>query len=233
MSKLRSVPIATPATGLAEMIGATIGAVVVGGGICRAIGAGPIKACIDVYKRCKEGGYPVENLQMAYTPINNFDGFSQLLEKNGFKLNSFGHPDISLAINPLTSESLFIVKSVDGIGIISDSRDLIQSSIQSFATQELAFALEEMGFKVNVEEKGEDKVITARDTQRNYVDIKISKDVIKADIDTRRSRRPKCDIIQQLISQKLREPNKKATLEPKKKKRLEDNSYAHIRRRRI
>ncbi|MDI6891200.1 MAG: hypothetical protein QMC83_09755 [Thermodesulfovibrionales bacterium] len=234
MSEVRSVPIATPATGLAEMIGAAIGAaVVVTGGIGLAIGAGTISACKEVYKRCKEGGYPIENLKMAYTPINNFDGFSQILKNNGFKINSFGHPDISIAINPLTSENLFIVNSVDGIGIISDNKDLIQSSIQSFATQELAFALEEIGFKVTIEEKGKDKVITARGTQRNYVDIKIGKGAIKAEIDTRRSKRPKCDIIQQLISQKLREPEKKKTTGLQREKRHVVNNHIHIKQKKI
>ena len=229
MSESRMVPIATPAIGLTGIIGAAVGvAVVVAGGVCLAIGAGTIKACIDLYKRCKEGGYPIENLQMAYTPINNFDGFSHLLKNNGFKLNSFGHPDISFAINPLTSERLFVVNSVDGIGIISDNKDLIQSSIQGFATQELAFVLNKMGFKVNVEEKGGDKIITAYDTQKNYVDIKIGREALKAEIDTRKSRRPKCDIIHQLVSQKLRESSKKRTSESQHKKR-QNNIHIYIR----
>lgn len=228
MSELRSVPIATPLRGLTEMIGDAIGATVVAAsGICLAIGTGTIKACIDVYKRCKEGGYPIENLQMVYTPINNFGGFSQLLENNGFKLNSFGHPDISIATNPLISESMFIVNSGDGIGIISDNKDLIQSSIQSFATQELTLALKEMGFKVNVEEKGKDKIITALDTQRNYIDIKISRDTTKVDIDTRKSKRPKCDLIHQLVSQKLKGPNKKITSKVQLKNR--EHNIIHIR----
>jgi hypothetical protein len=230
MSESREVPISTPTTGLSSIAegagavaaGAVAVAAVAIGGICWAMGSGMIKGCKEVYKMCKEGKYPVENLQMAYTPISNFDGLAQMLKGQGFKLNSeITAPDlgVSSAFNPLTSERLFVVNSADGISFISESKDLIQSSTQNFATQEISLALQEVGFKVTVEERGKDKVITAHDTQKNHLEIKIEKEATTVKVDTRKSRRPKCDLIHQLISQKLKEPDRKIVLEHKTKKR--------------
>lgn len=228
MSESKQVPVSTTPTnfsdvftdsGLSDVVAGTC-AVAAGviaitakaaGAVCWEIGAGTVKGCKEVYRLCKEGKYPVENLQMAYTPISNFDGLTHMLEGQGFKLNpGVTTPDLglSVAFNPLTSERLFVVNSSDGIGLISESKDLIQSSIQGFATQEISLVLEEMGLKVAVEEKGKSNVITANDKEKNNIEIKIDKETAVVHVDTRKSRRPKCDLIHQLISQKLKEPNR-------------------------
>ncbi len=219
MSESRQVQIATPTKGLCQVLGSAVAATT---GLCLTVGLGTINGCKEVYRRCKEEGYPVENLLMAHTPIHNFDGFTTLLKNNGFTLKPLETHNISVAVNPLTSESLFLVNSSDGIGLISEDKDLIQSSLQSFAAQEVTFALQGMGFKVDIEGKGQDKVITAYDTQKNCVNIKIDKGELKANIDTRRSKRPKCDFIHQLLSQRLKEPDKKRTTEPQRRKRRND-----------
>jgi hypothetical protein len=230
MSESREIPISTPTTGLSDITegagavaaGTAAVAAIAVGGICWAMGSGMIKGCKEVYKMCKDGKYPVENLQMAYTPISNFDGLTQMLKGQGFRLNpEVTAPDlgISIAFNPLTSERLFMVNSYNGIGLISESKDLIQSSIHCFAIQEISLALQDVGFRVAVEEKGKDKVITAHDTQKNHLEIKIEKGNSTVKVDTRKSRRPKCDLIHQLISQKLKEPNRNTASEHKTKKR--------------
>ncbi|MEM7828188.1 MAG: hypothetical protein QW561_02485, partial [Candidatus Aenigmatarchaeota archaeon] len=195
MSESREVPISTPITGLSDIVegagvvaaGAVAVAAVAIGGVCWAMGSGMIRGCKEVYKMCKEGQYPVENLQMAYTPISNLDGLTQMLKRQGFKLDSkITAPDlgVSIAFNPLTSERLFLVNSTDGISLISETKDLIQSSIQGFATQEISLALQEVGFKVTVEEKGKDKVITAHDSQKNHLEFKIERGTTTVKVDT-------------------------------------------------
>jgi hypothetical protein len=58
---------------------------------------------------------------------------------------------------------------------------------------------------VTIEEKGGDKIITANDEQKNRVEVKIEKGGAIAQVDTRKSRRPKCDLIHQLVAQRIRE----------------------------
>jgi hypothetical protein len=225
MSEVRTTPISSKPTNISSIVGA---AAIVAGGTLLAITSSIKSACVDVYKKCKEGKYPVETLQIAYTPISNFDGFKDVLQTSGFEIvSSFENQDISFAVNPLTSENLFVINSPDGIGIISENKDLIQSLIQDFAIKEITSALQEMGFKVNIEEKGEEKVITALDKQNDFVEIKVNKE--KAKIDTRKIKRPKCDIIQQLISQKIGQKSKKTKVKTQVKKKKKTGIHIRIK----
>jgi hypothetical protein len=239
MSESVAIPVASPVMGLGSVAVATAVAL---GGVCLTMAASAVSCCREVYKKLNEGGYPVENLQVAYTPLSNFGGFVELLRSQGFEINPFSDPgpgsspfkdvdardlEISMAFNPVTSERLSIVNSAGGIGVISENKDLIQSSIQGFVTQEIAFALEDIGFKVKIEENGKDKIVTAIDEQKNRVEAKIEKGGGIAKVDTRKSKRPKCDLIHQLIAQRIREKSQGKLSRHQTKKRCEHIQVRH------
>lgn len=102
-------------------------------------------------------------------------------------------------------ERIILMKSDEGIGLIGENVDLLQGKIQDFATQEIVSVLKDIDFKVKVEEKFNEKVITAANSQMDEIHISIEKGSETIRFDTHKTRRPKCDIIHQLIKDKLGE----------------------------
>lgn len=185
---------------------------------CLAMGKGTVRACRDVYRMCKEGGYPVTNLQMAFTPINNLGDLSRMLLDSGFEVSDLGHQNIHFASNPISSERMFILSTEEGLAFVSDDKSLIQQSLRDYAAMEIGNTLKNMGYAVAVEVKGGEKVITAHDDGKNQVDIRIDKNTAVAKIDTRKTKRPKCDFVHQLIRQKIQAAPAKTAKKAKAKK---------------
>lgn len=263
------------------------GVVVAGAGaLCYGIGKTITSGCKDVYRMCKEGNYPVERLQMVYTPISNFSGLTDMLSAQGFTMSSIselamhhGSPlhndmqhemchynkkdlniqsadhvkaqtfntaktdsistisrdmtmikteNIFVASN-LKGDKIFLINSESGIGLIGERVDMLQGKVQDFSIQEISSVLKDIDFTVKVEEKGKGKIITAVNSQKEEVHVSIERGAESAHFDTRRTRRPKCDIIHQLIRDKLGEKTPHRSV-PDIKKRRECREEIKIRR---
>lgn len=249
MSQTAAVPIAAAPVALAVVAAAVAGGVCyVAGKVGMEVCKEAMKSCKEIYEMCKEGKYPVEKLQMVYTPLSNFNGLTNVLSEEGFTIksvegrelmqlsdamkmsslkgsniglkednriqmmsdsgnNNIPDTDISIAVNN-SGKSIFLVSSESGISLISDNLDLVHSAIQDFATHEIVASLKKNDFKVNVEKKETEKIISAVDSQKNRVNLSIKKGDTTINFDTRKTKRPKCDIIHQTIKSELHKKNR-------------------------
>jgi hypothetical protein len=157
---------------------------------------------------------------MVVVPNPDLDPFASIKQD----ISAIAHSDMSVATNA-KGERIFLVKSGGRIGLIADRIDLIQSTVQDFATQEIVSCLKSSDFRVTLEQKGDEKIISASDSKKNVVKVTVEKGKETICFDTRKIRRPKCDFMHQLIKAKLGE---KATSSPgidspQRKHRREDN----------
>lgn len=207
------------------------------GALCYNLGKGIGEGCKEVYKMCKEGNYPLERMQMVHTPLSNITGLTDILKSEGFDINVskfnislFENMDISVAANNL-GENIFLVNSDAGIALISDKLDLVHSTVQNFATNEIVTALKDNDFSVTVKERGSEKVITATDKQKNKVNVSLKKGDTEVVLDTRKTRRPKCDIIHQTIEAAIRKNTRGGSATPlsiQNRKRIDDHIKLRI-----
>lgn len=252
MSNSSSIPIVTAPILLPLIIaGAAVAAT---GAVFHAMSKAMSEGCKEVYKMCKDGNYPLERIQMVHTPISNYSGLQDMLKQQGYhlsqstsELRNAGMPDfkssmhniknpsfpsghfLSIATNK-RGESMFLLHSDSGIGLIGQNVDRLQSTVQDFATQEITTALRKNDFKVTIEEKGAEKIITAIDRQKNQVDISLKKGTENIVVDTRKTRRPKCDFIHQVIQEELHK-NKKwdSRADTQELKRSREDQHIKIR----
>ncbi|MBI4691204.1 MAG: hypothetical protein HY754_13215 [Nitrospirae bacterium] len=217
----------TPAIAIAAV---PVALMAVAGAVCYNLGKGVSEGCKEVYMMCKEGNYPVERMQMVHTPLSNFAGLTDILKSDGFDISAstfniphFENMDISVAANKL-GENIFLINSDAGIALISDNLDLVHSTIQGFAINEIVTALRDNDFSVTVKERGSEKVITATDRQKNKINVSVGKGNTEVFLDTRRTRRPKCDIIHQTISAELKKYTKNKPATEQQKRKREDNN---------
>ncbi len=235
MSGTPAIPVATAPIALPLIVvGAAAAAI---GVVCYGIGKGAKEGCKEVYKMCKEGKYPAELLQMVHTPVSNFDGLIEILKTEGFTtgpLSGTGisgmpgiedHPTVAIATSQ-KGENIFLINSDSGISFISEHVDLVHSKIQDFVTHEIVETLNNGNFKVAVEEKGPEKVIIATDHQKNLFSISVKKGETDIVIDTRKTKRPKCDIIHQTIKAELYKTRRSDSNSAQQKRKREDR---HIR----
>ena len=235
MSGTPAIPIATAPVALPLIIAGAAAAAV--GAVCYGIGKGATEGCKEVYKMCKEGKYPAELLQMVHTPVSNFDGLTEMLKTEGFTIGSMRgagisgipgievHPAVAIATSQ-KGENIFLVNSDSGISLISEHIDLVHSKIQDFVTHEIVETLNTGNFKITVEEKGHEKIITATDKQKNRVSISVKKGETDIVIDSRKTKRPKCDIIHQTIKAELYKTRRNDFNSTQQKRKREDS---HIR----
>jgi hypothetical protein len=112
------------------------------------------------------------------------------------------------ASNSQNQSELFIIHSDEGIGVVSNNEKLVISLLQDLTTQKVVEAIREEGFEVQIDKKGDEKVIIAENKkERDKLSVKIKKDRTTF-IDTRSIKRPKCDIIHQLIKERLQKGKK-------------------------
>jgi len=186
----------------------------------RGIAFGLKDALKNLIKMCKEGSYPLDRLQVVVTPLKGLDGIERTLFQNSYTISEIesslwnNSPEFNFNIFHAESKegkNLFICHTDSGTAFISEDVSLIQSTIQDFCTNEIIQTLKDQQLSVSIENTKAGKQILAKALTAEEVKVAVEKGKkgeVDFVIDTRKTKRPRCDIMHQLITTKIKQEGK-------------------------
>jgi hypothetical protein len=190
--------------GAAAVTGAVVAGAVVAGAAHLTISASRvvISQLREALAAVRRGDFACREPLLSFTPLTNLTGYQETLQAEGFSLRQEGK--LIQATRP-DGATLHLVGTDGGIGVFSGDKGLLETVQQGFVVREVSRVLEETGYRVAVEqaEYGKSIAATVGREAKPAVVVEVDARGAVVKVDTKREKRPRCDVVHQLVRQRL------------------------------
>ncbi|MCL6580119.1 MAG: hypothetical protein K6U08_00655 [Firmicutes bacterium] len=190
--------------------------------------AADVARVFETLRQC--GGDP-GNLLVSYTRVDDLDLYTGMLTEQGFSVEERAEGLFTATRGD--AETLTLVDCPGGIAVLSADAGLIETSQHDFTVTAVAHVLEEAGYMVTVDRQAKGSSVKAVEGKAEdaAVTVTVNAQGTLALVDTRRERRPKCDVIHQLVRRKLSEPSRQAPRRERRSRTREVVPQVRVRSR--